>query len=76
MSGDLKKFVMLKCHDLIKLQNSLFTCQLEQDEQLAKTFLALKHCGENHNYQMKSTIKKLLDTPLLNTETYGMQSTK
>ena len=37
---------------------------------------ALKHCGDNHNYQTRSTSKRLLDTPLLNTDTYGMQSTK
>ena len=43
VSGDLKKIGILKFHDHIKLQNCLLTCQLEQDEQLAKTFLALKH---------------------------------
>ena len=76
VSGDFKKFGILKFHDLIKLQNCLFICQLEQDEQLAKTFPALKHCGDNHNYQTKFTSKRLLDTPVLNTDTNGMQFTK
>ena len=76
VSDDFKKIGILKFHDLIKLQNSLFICQLEQDEQLAKSFPALKHCGDNHNYQTRSTTKRLLDTPLLNTSTYGTQSTK
>ena len=66
VSGDLKKFGILKFHDLIKLQNCLFICQLEQDEQLAKTFPALKHFGDKHNYQTRSTNKRLLDTPLPN----------
>ena len=39
-------------------------------------FPALKHCGDNHNYQTRSTTKRLLDSPLLNTDTYGMQSMK
>ena len=73
---DFKKIGILKFHDLIKLQNCLFICQLEQNNQLAKSFLALKHCGDNHSYQTRSTTKRLLDTPLLNTDTYGMQSTK
>ena len=76
VSGDFKKFGILKFHDLIKLQNCIFICQLEQDEQLAKTFPALKHCGDNHNYQTRSTTKRLYDTPLFNTDTYGTQSTK
>ena len=76
VSEDFKKIGILKFHDLMKLQNCLFICQLEQDEQLAKSFPALKHCGDNHNYQTRSTTKRLLDTPLLNTGTYGTQSTK
>ena len=76
VSEDFKKIEILKFHDLIKLQNCLFICQLEQDEQLAKSFPALKHCGNNHNYQTSSTTKRLLDNPLHNTDTYGTQSTK
>ena len=45
VSGDFKEFGILKLHDAIKLQNSLFISQLEQHEQLAKPFPALKHCG-------------------------------
>ena len=41
-----KKNGILKFHNLMELVNCLFICQLEQDEQLAKTFPALKH-----NYQ-------------------------
>ena len=76
VSGDFKKFGILNFHDLIKLQSCIFISQLEQDKQFAKTFPALKHCGDNHNYQKRSTTKRLLDTPLLNTDTYGTQSTK
>ena len=76
VSEDFKKIGILRFHDLIKLQNCLFICQLEQDEQLAKSFPVLKHCGDNHNYQTRSTTKRLLDTPFLNTDTYGTQSTK
>ena len=50
VSGDSKKFGILKFHDLIKLQNCIFICQLEQ---LAKIFPTLKHCGDNHNYQTR-----------------------
>ena len=59
---------MLKFHDFIKLQNCLFICQLEQDEQFAQFFP-----GDNHNFQTRSTTKKLLDIHLFNT--YGTQST-
>ena len=76
VSGDFKKFGILKFHDLIKLRFCIFICQLEQDEQLAKAFPALKHCGDNHKYQTRSTIKRLIDTPLLNTNTCGTQYTK
>ena len=31
VSGDFKNFGILKFHDLIKLQNRIFICQLEQD---------------------------------------------
>ena len=48
-----KKKGILKFRNLIKLQTWLFLCQLEQDEQLAKTFPALKH-----NYQTRSTIRQ------------------
>ena len=48
-----KKKGILKFCNLIKLQTWLFLCQLEQDEQLAKTFPALKH-----NYQTRSTIRQ------------------
>ena len=36
--GDFKKLGILKFCDLIKLQNCLFICHFEQDEQLAKSF--------------------------------------
>ena len=76
VSGNFKNFGILKFHDLIKLQNRIFICQLEQDQQLAKTFPTLKQCGDNHNYQIRSTTKRLVDAPLLNSDTYGRQSTK
>ena len=54
VTGDFKKFGILKLHDLIQLQHCLFICQLEQGEQLSKSFPALKHFGNNHNYQTRS----------------------
>ena len=75
LSGDFKKFGILELHDFIKLENCLFICQFEQDEQLATSFPALKYCVDKHNYQTRSTTKRLFD-PLLNTNTYGTQSNK
>ena len=76
VSGDFRKFGILKFYDLVKLQNCILISHLEQDEQLAKTFPALKHSGDNHKYQTRFITKRLLDAPLLNTGTYGTQSTK
>ena len=70
VSEDFKKFGILKFHDPMKL----FICQFEQDEELAKSFL--EHCDGNHNYQTRYITEKLIDTPLLNTHTFGTQSTK
>ena len=55
VSEDFKKIGILKFHDLIKLQNYLSVS-------LNKSFPALKHCADNHNYKTRSTTKRLLDT--------------
>ena len=62
--------------DLLHLQNCLFVLQIEQNQTLAKSFLTLKHCGDNHNYQTRASTKRILDTPLYKTNTYGTHSTK
>ena len=54
VSGDFKKFEILKFHDLIKLQNGLFICQLDQEEQLGKTYPALKHYFKAKIYNQKT----------------------
>ena len=66
----------MKYIDIVHLQNCLFMSQTEHNGKLAKTFLTLKHCGDNHSYNTRSAAKKLLDIPLLNTETHGTRSSK
>ena len=39
---------ILKLKDLLHL---LFVLQIEQIQTLAKLFVTLKHCGDDHNYQ-------------------------
>ena len=46
-----KDLKILKFKDLLHLQNCLFVLQIEQNQTLAKSFVTLKHCGDNHNYQ-------------------------
>ena len=50
--------------------------KLEQNQTLAKSFVTLKHCGDNHNYQTRASTKRILDTPLYKTNTYGTHSAK
>ena len=50
--------------------------QIEHNGKLAKIFSTLKHCGHNHSYNTRSAAKKLLDITLLDTETFGTQSSK
>ena len=71
-----KELNILKFRDMVHLQNCLFMSQIEQNQKLAETFPALKHCGDNHKYNTRSAAKKLIDIPLLNTDTYGTQSAK
>ena len=59
-----KDLKILKFKDLLHLQNCLFVLQIEQNQTLAKSFVTLKHCGDNHNYQMRASTKIMLDTPL------------
>ena len=73
LNKDLK---ILKFKDLLHLQNCLFVLQIEQNQTLAKSFLTLKHCGDNHNYQTRASTKRILDTPLYKTNTYGTHSAK
>ena len=51
-------------------------CQLEQNKKLASTFPGLVYTKEKHNYNTRSARKNLLDIPLCQTFTYGMQSCK
>ena len=65
---------ILKFKDLLHLQNCLFVLQIEQNQTLVKSFVTL--CGDNHNYQMPASTKRVLDTPLYKTNTYGTYSAK
>ena len=65
-----KDLKILKFKDLIHLQNCLFVLQIEQNQTLAKSFVTLKHCGDNHNYQTRASTKRILDTPLYKTNTW------
>ena len=58
------------------MQNCLFMSQIEQNLKIAKSFSKVKYCGNNHNYQTRSTTGKLLDTPYFSTNFYGRQSAK
>ena len=69
-----KDLKILKFKDLIHLQNCLFVLQIEQNQTLAKSFVTLKHCGDNHNYQTRASTKRILDNPLYKTSTYGTHS--
>ena len=71
-----KDINVLKFKDLLHLQNCLFVLQIEQNQTLAKSFVTLKHCGDNHNYQTRASTKRILDTPLYKTNTYGTHSAK
>ena len=59
-----KDLKILKFKDLLYLQNCLFVSQIQQNKALAKSFVTLKHCGDNHNYQTQASAKRILDTPL------------
>ena len=71
-----KDLKILKFKDLIQLQNCLFVSQTEQNQTPAESFVTLKHCGDNHNYQTRASTKRILDTPLYKTNTYGTHSAK
>ena len=65
-----KDLKILKFKDLLHLQNCLFVLQIEQNQTLAKSFVTLKHCGDNHNYQTRASTKRILDTPLYKGNTW------
>ena len=69
-----KDLKILKFKDLLQLQNCLLVLQIEQNQTLAKSFVTLKHCGDNHNYQTRASTKRILDNPLYKTSTYGTHS--
>ena len=50
--------------------------QIKQNEKLAKSFLELKYCGYNYNYQTRSMTRKLLDIPYIKKDAYETQSAK
>ena len=71
-----KDLKILKFKDLLHLQNCLFVLQIEQNQTLAKSFVTLRYCGDNHNHQTQAYTKRILDTPLYNVNTYGTHSAK
>ena len=71
-----KELNILEFRDIVDLQNYLFMSQTEYNERLAKNLSTLKHCRDNHSYNTRSAAKKLLNIPLLNTETFGTRSSK
>ena len=71
-----KESNILKFKDLIYFQNCLFMLQIENDKELAASFLGLKYCGENHNYKARSMTKKLLNISQNRADKYGKQSAK
>ena len=71
-----KDLKIVKFKDLLHLQNCLFVLQIEQNQTLVKSFVTLKHCGDNHNYQTRASTERILDTRLYKTNTYGTHSAK
>ena len=71
-----KELKILKFSDNVYMQNCLFMSQIEHDEKLAKSFVELKHCGDNHTYETRSKTNRLLDVPFFNTDAYGTHSSK
>ena len=71
-----KDLKILKVKDLLHIQNCLLVSQIEQYQTLAKSFVTLKHYGDNHNYLTRASTKRILDTPLYKTNTYGTHSAK
>ena len=69
-----KDLKILKFEDFLHLQNCLFVTKIEQNQRRAKYFVSLKHCGDNHNYQTRAFTKRILDTPLYKSNTYGSYS--
>ena len=67
---------IIKFQDLLRLNNCLFMCQLQQNKKLASAFPGLVYTKEKHNYNTRSARKNLLDIPLCQTFTYGTQSSK
>ena len=60
---------LLKVKDLLHLQNCLFVSQIKENQTLGKSFATLKDC-DNHKYQTRASTKRILDTPLLKTNTW------
>ena len=63
-----KDLKILKFCDIVHLQNCIFMNQIEQNEELAKSFSELKYCGYNHNYQTRSAARKFLNIPCVKTD--------
>ena len=57
-----KNLKIIKFQNLLRLNNCLFMCQLEQNKKLAATFPGLVYTKEKHNYNTRSARKNLLDT--------------
>ena len=68
-----KDLKILKLKDLLHLQNSLFVLQFEQLQILEKSFVEIKHYGDNHNYQTLASTKRPLGTPLYKANTHSVK---
>ena len=71
-----KGLKILTFPDILYLQNYLFMSQIETNQRLTKSFVDLKHCGDNHTHLTKLKAKGLLDIPFVNAQIYGTQSVK
>ena len=63
----------MKFADILKVQNSLFMYQFEQNNALATSFPTFDS-KEKHNYRTRSATQNLLDVPLARTNKYDKKS--
>ena len=48
----------------------------EEITKLAASYVGLKHCRDNQNYQTRSNTKILMEAPYFNSDAYGIQPPK
>ena len=71
-----KDLKVLKLKDLLHLPNCLFVSQIGQNQTLAKSFVTVTYCGDNHIYQARASNKRPLDTLPYKRKFYGTHCTK